>query len=530
MKSLILFFQLICVIPAYTQYTYFNNVYFGLDGGTLQTTIFSEVNNSISLGLSGSRLEYRRINDQGITIQNAAVEVYPYIISAPGNSADAYLKSPQGFISRYDHTDTEECPIAPSIVGCVNFDTDFNVVWEKHFSEWNNCDSLHHACVSFCSVDDSSFAMLSNAAFKNGHGGAPDSSGWRITRMKYSSGEVLEDEGHVHSNHVFAMSQIRYVAGHYFILGYVVPFEGTTQNPSDYQTLIYKVTSQGNVVGQLDFGNPQHCFEQGPQMEITHDNQIILFYNYCHEMYPVLAFPGNIQKNTPHHVIIDPTSFTASNDMDYDLPGDEWRGSIAHLCTLIDSDSSYLDLAFYRTFPGDTPDLLNVIYQGSTITKFSSQGVVMWQNQYFSDDYGAPMYAGTTPFDMVQTPDGGYLCNGVSYNDFYQKHWLLKIDNCGYEQPSGCPAVVGFDDNNASPQLQLWPNPFDNQLKAVLPQNTSRIFITDMTGRTVMDEKVYFPNQQFDVSQLSKGVYLFNVVCDDGRVMGQRVVKLRSTG
>ena len=160
-------------------------------------------------------------------------------------------------------------------------------------------------------------------------------------------------------------------------------------------------------------------------------------------------------------------------------------------------------------------------YVQAGIMKVTYEGELDWVKLYHPPND----FEFNVLYDIIPTPDEGFASVGVSSDNTAQKHWLLKIDACGYEQPSGCPAVVGVEDNNASLQLQLWPNPFYNQLKAVLPQNASRVFITDMTGRIVLEEKVYFPHQQFDVSQLSTGVYLFNVACDDGSVMGQRVVK-----
>jgi hypothetical protein len=83
------------------------------------------------------------------------------------------------------------------------------------------------------------------------------------------------------------------------------------------------------------------------------------------------------------------------------------------------------------------PSADNPYYPGNYITKFSSTGELIWQQSYASDDFGAPYYSNTSLLDLIQTPDGGYLGTGVSYNDYLQKHWLLKIDACGYEEPSG---------------------------------------------------------------------------------------------
>jgi hypothetical protein len=128
---------------------------------------------------------------------------------------------------------------------------------------------------------------------------------------------------------------------------------------------------------------------------------------------------------------------------------------------------------------------------------------------------------------MLQTPDGGYMCTGTTFDNSNQLHWLLKIDNCGYEQPSGCPAVVSTDDEETkiSSDIQLWPNPCHNILKAVLPVDAASVRLYDQTGRVVLAEKVYYPNQQWDVSGLERGVYVLEVVREDGGTLTKKIVK-----
>ncbi len=513
-------------VTAFGQYEYFNNVYIGLNGGPFMFDVFVSDPGYLSVGLKAGGLEWRSVDQFGSTIENSSLEEDDHSFYVGDNPRDCLIKCSSGYITSFDSLYGPECSTATHISGCVFLNNSFQEQWHHTFSQWNVCDTLENWTSSFCHVDDSTFAMLSSFFYANGQPFHPDSSGWRITRMKYSTGEVLEDHAMVQPNHIYAMRQIRYVAGNYFILGYAVPFQGTTQNPGDEQTLIYKVSPNGDILGQVELGNPNHCYERYPQMEVTNDDKLLIFYDYCIDMYPNPFSEGWFKHISPRHVQLNPIDMQLTDEIVYSLPNDDqWLGGISHICVVVDANSDYLVNDFYTSHDAEIPTIENALYHGNVITKFNQMGEIIWQQQYFSDDYGAPYYSNTALYDMIQTPDGGYLCTGVSYNDFDQKHWLLKIDNCGYEQPSGCPAVVGVDENNIPLQLQLWPNPFYNLLKAVLPQNASRVFITDMTGRIVHEEKVYYPNQQFDVSQLATGVYLFNVECDDGRVLGERVVK-----
>jgi hypothetical protein len=288
MKLIFAFLFLLSSSLFFGQYEYFNITQFGTNGGTFQTTVFNGESGHISLGLGGGAgLEFRRTNYEGITVENNEVEMYPHAIIAVGNFADGFIKSPQGFISRYDFL-MSGCSVTTQIMGLIHLDENMNSLWEQEFSEWSICDTLNYECTSFCPVDDTSFAALSSFTYMNGQPFHPDSSGWRITRMKYSTGEVLEDHAMVQPNHIYSMRQIRYVAGNYFILGYAVPFQGTTQNPGDEQTLLYKVSPNGDILGQVELGNPNHCYERYPQMEVTNDDKLLIFYDYCIDMYPIL--------------------------------------------------------------------------------------------------------------------------------------------------------------------------------------------------------------------------------------------------
>jgi hypothetical protein len=143
-----------------------------------------------------------------------------------------------------------------------------------------------------------------------------------------------------------------------------------------------------------------------------------------------------------------------------------------------------------------------------------------WLN-FYDPDVGALEIL----FSIVETPDGGYVATGVTYpSEIEQKQWAIKIDACGYEEPNGCPPVVSINESEKI-EMQIWPNPFHSSLKAILPVNAEWIIITDGTGRRVKEERIYYPHQQWNLSDLENGVYILNVVLEDGRVVARRVVK-----
>jgi hypothetical protein len=106
-----------------------------------------------------------------------------------------------------------------------------------------------------------------------------------------------------------------------------------------------------------------------------------------------------------------------------------------------------------------------------------------------------------------------------------QKPWLLKLDACGYEEPSDCPPVVGVSNSAEVPNFNAWPNPFHSHLKAQLPANANRVDWIDATGRLVHSENVYYPYQEWNLTTLPIGVYHMQVVLEDGGVLSKKVVK-----
>jgi hypothetical protein len=58
-----------------------------------------------------------------------------------------------------------------------------------------------------------------------------------------------------------------------------------------------------------------------------------------------------------------------------------------------------------------------------------------------------------------------------------------------------------------------------------LPVDAAAVQLYDQNGRLVLEEKVYYPNQQWDVSGLERGVYMVEVVSDSGGVKTVRLVK-----
>lgn len=72
---------------------------------------------------------------------------------------------------------------------------------------------------------------------------------------------------------------------------------------------------------------------------------------------------------------------------------------------------------------------------------------------------------------------------------------------------------------------QLWPNPCHNVLKGIIPTDAVAVRFIDQTGRVVIEEKVFYPNQQWDVSALERGVYVVEVELADKRRTSAKLIR-----
>ena len=279
-----------------------------------------------------------------------------------------------------------------------------------------------------------------------------------------------------------------------------------------YDIQVVKTDLEGNVIQSNCYGN--QAWQQGEPRSsgvLDSDGNQVVMYSRCENYHWVSEIESKL------HVLkvnTEDLSVIYDNHIAFDILDNGLISTGAIFTSVKEVPSGGYIGTFYYYEP-------TFQYVQAGIMKVTYEGELDWVKLYHPPND----FEFNVLYDIIPTPDGGFASVGVSSDNTAQKHWLLKIDACGYEQPSGCPAVVGVNEDQSELQLQLWPNPFYNLLKAVLPQNASRVFITDMTGRIVHEEKVYYPNQQFDVSQLATGVYLFNVECDDGRVLGEGVVK-----
>lgn len=504
------------------QYTYFNNVYEGNITGTLQCQLQETENEYVSIGLEDFGISRRVYSLDGLLIQFQSNYLANTSIGVSTTLRDTYIYTNDGLLTALGST-LNDCPYSTGYPGIVRLDNNLDTIWTRKFEHWSICDTLKIGVQNICKIDEYNSAFISIMLYNNGHPAPIDSSGMRITKFSNLDGTVLSDHFRTLPFSTFPILQTRFINGFYYILGTVV-FEPT--NPLDYQSLLLKVNENAEIVDQLEFGNPNGGWEKWPQMEVSQDQKIILNYELTTD-YDQPELNVHVQHSESRIALIDPATLTIEADVNVPLPYlENWIGGISKRCILQDGQQNILLIDGITFFGGEPAQVDLMELHLNIITKLSPELEVIWQHEYYSPDFGDPYYFDTNLIDMIQTSDNGYLCGGVSYSDCCQKHWLLKLDNCGYEEPMGCPAVVdGVEQNISEEEISLWPNPCNNLLKARLPNSVREVRLLDQTGRMVMQEKVYFPNQQWNVSKLPAGVYLLEAIDENGLAITKRVIK-----
>jgi len=160
-------------------------------------------------------------------------------------------------------------------------------------------------------------------------------------------------------------------------------------------------------------------------------------------------------------------------------------------------------------------------YSDAWIVKLNSSGDIEWQKCLggTSDDYAN---------SIQQTSDSGFIVVGytfsndydVSENHGYDDAWVVKLIN----EPEGITEIENYN------LLSIYPNPFTENAIITFdnPKNEKyRLLIIDVTGKVVMEiNEIYGNTVEIDGSNLSAGVYVFELTCDQCVSTGKEGEKL----
>ncbi|HPZ36691.1 MAG TPA: T9SS type A sorting domain-containing protein, partial [Bacteroidales bacterium] len=183
------------------------------------------------------------------------------------------------------------------------------------------------------------------------------------------------------------------------------------------------------------------------------------------------------------------------------------------------NDSGFIVAGYTHSNNGDVSG--NHGYYDYWVVKLNSSGDIEWQKCIGGTNYE---FANS----IQQTSDGGFIVAGetlsnngdVSGNHGYSDAWVVKLTN----EPDRINEIENYN------LLSIYPNPFteyaiitfDNPKK-----EKYRLLITDVTGKVVMEiNEIYGDRVEIDGSNLSAGVYVFELTCGQCVLAGKEGEKL----
>jgi hypothetical protein len=164
------------------------------------------------------------------------------------------------------------------------------------------------------------------------------------------------------------------------------------------------------------------------------------------------------------------------------------------------------------------------------IMKTAANGDSLWYRQYeICKGEGSWHYL----YDVIQTPDNGYLACGVVFPKLpdtgSQDGWVVKVDSLGCESPGEC--WVGMKQENeihSKDQLSIYPNPAREQVNFIILKTKEevRIELFDIFGRKVKELKVPEGIERtiLDISDLQAGLYIAVVESGDRIIVREKLV------
>lgn len=182
------------------------------------------------------------------------------------------------------------------------------------------------------------------------------------------------------------------------------------------------------------------------------------------------------------------------------------------------------------------------------IFKIDSNGDSLWYREYEICE-GEASY--NWLYDVVQTPDNGFLACGVVYphppDTGSQDGWILKVDSMGCESPGNCWVGIKPESNPVTYSvMKIYPNPADKYLSIEFPEclvipsgsrkfssgtiyhqwSSTTLEIFDLYGKKIDTREI--PKAQtrleMDVSDWHPGMYLFRLVYNNHTVADTKVI------
>ncbi len=494
------------------QVEYFNIVYpQAIEGvGTIQGTVFNSTNGYVSLGFHGqSGILGTKVNfDGSVEFVTFDFHFVNFQGSSGGGISENYVTDEDGnYYTQHNgySTSNESLPY----ISKLNLELDTLWNW---LPDWAMNESDDFFPLALTILDNANVLSISLARYGYfGGGDEPDSTGLRFTQLD-PDGNLVSSYVAIYPSNVYCSEFVVYAVRHF--QNELILWGRTSPNcQSDRQNFVLKTTMEGDILEEFYWGNPNECMEMGFSGILLETGQIVFSYPRCEEF----LSPAE-SRHEEHLMLFDLATMDSISDIGIPIAEmNQYVGPINTESMVESNDANYVSVFNFWDINSEV-----LPYVTPRIFKVNNSGELLWYREYASgmDTFIESLY------DIENAPDGGYILTGVVelVPTYAQRHWMVKIDSCGYEQPGFCFPDAVVERENL--EVKLWPNPTHHVLKAQLPVSAESVELYNAAGRLIFSEKVYHRSQQWNIRELECGVYFLRVLLEDGSVVTERVVKV----
>lgn len=177
-------------------------------------------------------------------------------------------------------------------------------------------------------------------------------------------------------------------------------------------------------------------------------------------------------------------------------------------------NTSYLFDAVYDT----TLDRIYIYMPDIGIEEKSGIMAVSTTGEVLLTDMLGVAYTGFTGRGIVLTKADGKI---ILIND---KQTFSLYNNIEVTQMSETPVAV---ENNASPEIEIFPNPFSDQFSIHVPgMQEIELILTDITGRRLMQKKLHSSTTSISTVSLPAGIYYYLCISNKTVVQHGSMLKI----
>lgn len=166
----------------------------------------------------------------------------------------------------------------------------------------------------------------------------------------------------------------------------------------------------------------------------------------------------------------------------------------------------------------------------ASLIKFDSNGDTIWAKNYQHPDYTEPNNQSYFT-DIIELENGDLVILGsVKTSTEFRKIWLMRINEYGCFGESECDDLITDTEevgNENSKRIDVFPNPFKNNLYIDSEDGVKQYELYDMNGKLIKEKQLNGTDQNIVIpmDDIIIGQYVLLVYLENGEVLTELIVK-----